>query len=57
MATETENYANKGLAKAAKARNSQRHIDGWRPIHTDFNPGRTRTGREKPIVSSSEYQS
>lgn len=43
MATETENYSNKGLATAAKTRGAQRHIDGWRPISTDFNPDGTVT--------------
>ena len=43
MATETENYANKGLATAAKTRGAQRHIDGWRPINTSFNPDGTVT--------------
>ena len=43
MATETEDYANKGLATAAKTRTAQRHIDGWRAISTDFNPDGTVT--------------
>ena len=43
MATETQIYANKGLATAAKARSAQRHIDGWRPLHTDFNSDGTVT--------------
>ena len=43
MATETQNYANEGLMKAAKTRGATRHIDGWIPIHTDKNPDGTWT--------------
>jgi len=34
MATQTQNYANEQLVKAAKLRTTQRHRDGWRPLHT-----------------------
>ena len=37
MATESENYANEILMKAAKLRTAQRHIDGWRPQNTNKN--------------------
>lgn len=35
MVTQTENYPNEQAVKAAKLRTAQRHLDGWRPIHTN----------------------
>lgn len=36
MVIEIEIYNTLELAKQAKARNSQRHLDGFRPLHTNF---------------------